>query len=1299
MGRGPNPFDTSPRVFISYARSDGEDAAKALRTRLEQDHPQVTLWLDRARMVAGVGWWKQITEALDSVEILIMMLTPGAMRSEVAAKEWQYARQQGVRVCPVTQDAAALSFDSLPGWMRKSHCYDLSREWETFVSYLYSTGKNNRVPFMAPDLPDQCVERPAEFHALLARLLDNSGENALAVTTALHGAGGFGKTTFASMLCHHENIISAFDDGILWVTLGETPNIQGELTKLYAALTGERPPFIDIDDASIQLATRLDQKSCLIVIDDVWDPNHLKPFARGGLQCARLITTRQLSVVTESGVTRTLIDRMTADEALQLLVARIPAPPGSPAALHALSERLGHWPLLLKLAGSQLRERMERGDSLEGALTYLRRAMDKRGVVAFDRAGRTSRSDAVASTVAASLERFSADEQLRCAELAIFRSDSAFPLSAASTLWNLDGFDSEALMLRFDDAALLEFDLKTASVRFHAVLRSYFEGLLDSAEELHARLADRWLRSRLTLPDIYAWTWIGWHLARGRQTERLKQLLLDFDWLKARLGMIPVQITLQDFERVEDSLDIKVVRDALLLASDGLSFDPGQLRVQLSGRIDRGHSEAIDQLLDHADRSEPKPRLHLTETSLTHPGGALTGILKAHTGAVEALAIAPTGRWMVSGSRDWTLRLWDLETNSVVRTFEGHQGTIHAVAFSPDGQTILSGSEDRTLRLWDVATGNMLGLFRGHTLGVRGVVTTGDGKLAYSASEDGTVREWNLATRQMRTLFKGRSHQLGPLAVTAGARHLIFGAGDWTIRVMELAGDGPTRTLEGHEGVVRSLALAADGSALISGGDDAVVRIWRLDIGKTLLELRGHSGAVEAVAFAAGGTRAISGSQDRTLCVWNLETGGALCVLKGHSGFVRAIVTSPVTGRVLSGSTDRTIRHWNIESTSVDKLNAGHSEAVSRLAISSDGSRAISASAGSDLLVWNTAEEIAAGSQATGSAAMSAHFSSRPLSGHTGRIQAMELTVDGGLGVTASRDRTLRVWDLHRALATQVLRGHTREILDLQISADGGRVVSLSRDHTVRVWDMRTGRAVRALVSHDNERGRASLGAGAGSGSSALIAELETGPVVDVSGKPMPHDLSIALSPDGDRVALGSQGNVCVWDVRSGKTQDQELGDFDLVVIEFGPGSPGSERILMGSLFGPLLLWNPGRDPVMLEGHSGRVLDVVVTPDGQKAVSAASDDTILIWDLNSGRQIRQLQGSTGHADSVAIARNCTLAYAIYGHTLVAYDLSAGARLGSLSLDHQITAISVTPAGTPLAVGDLSGRVHFLSLQR
>jgi len=491
---------------------------------------------------------------------------------------------------------------------------------------------------------------------------------------------------------------------------------------------------------------------------------------------------------------------------------------------------------------------------------------------------------------------------------------------------------------------------------------------------------------------------------------------------------------------------------------------------------------------------------------------------------------------------------------------------------------------------------------------------------------------------------------------------------------MDLENGLATRTLEGHTGIVRSLALAPDGSTLTSGGDDGVVRVWALDTGKTRLELRGHGGAVEAVVIAQNGKRAISGSRDRTLYVWDLETGEALQILQGHSGFVRAIAISSPRGRVVSGSTDKTIRYWNISSGSVDRSVDGHADAVSRLAISSSGDCALSGSGGSDLLVWGADEKGAL--RVTGR-----------LEGHTDRIHAIRLTASGDVAVTGSRDRTLRIWDVKRRTTTHVLKGHAREVLDLQISADGRRVVSLSRDRTVRVWDIQTGRAIRALVSQDNERALASLSAG-----NAIIAELETGPILDVSARPIPRDPTVALSPEGNYVVLGSQGNACVWNLETGATRDQELGDLDIVAIEFGP-----ERIVLGSLFGPLLFWQFEADPRLVEGHSGRILDIVVTPDGRSVVSAASDDSIRIWDFDSSRQKRQLQGCVGRADAVAIAPYGTRAFSIYGHTLVAYDLTAGARVGSLSFDHQITTLSLSGTGTRLAIGDLSGRVHFVEL--
>ena len=159
----------------------------------------------------------------------------------------------------------------MPRWMSKVHCYDLDIEWDKFVNHLKSPGRAARVPFMAPDLPRGFVQRPREFDALRALLLEGNRKDPVAITTSLIGAGGFGKTTLAAALCRDDDVITAFDDGILWITLGETPDVLGGLTNLYSALTEDKDHgFRNAEQASQRLAARLKDRNALLVIDDVW---------------------------------------------------------------------------------------------------------------------------------------------------------------------------------------------------------------------------------------------------------------------------------------------------------------------------------------------------------------------------------------------------------------------------------------------------------------------------------------------------------------------------------------------------------------------------------------------------------------------------------------------------------------------------------------------------------------------------------------------------------------------------------------------------------------------------------------------------------------------------------------------------------------------------------------------------------------------------------------------------------------------------------------------------------------------
>jgi WD40 repeat protein len=135
---------------------------------------------------------------------------------------------------------------------------------------------------------------------------------------------------------------------------------------------------------------------------------------------------------------------------------------------------------------------------------------------------------------------------------------------------------------------------------------------------------------------------------------------------------------------------------------------------------------------------------HATEVRLWDAATARSVALKGHTAQVTCAAFSRDSRVAATGSKDKTVRLWDLSSRSEIRTLEGHRGPVTAVAVSPDGKRVLSGGEDLTVRLWDWRTGQSLAVFKGHQGRIHDVAFAPHGLAAASASEDGTVRVWSL---------------------------------------------------------------------------------------------------------------------------------------------------------------------------------------------------------------------------------------------------------------------------------------------------------------------------------------------------------------------------------------------------------------------------------------------------------------------------------------------------------------------------------------------------------------------------
>jgi hypothetical protein len=563
----PEPDAPSqPRIFISYARADGRAFADVVRANLKARGLEP--WQDLVAMQSG-DWRAQIWNAIEQAEHLVLVPTRGAIGSAVVEEEWHHARKSGKEVSPVLADPS-LDYVDLPAWMRADHIYkfdvlsptlDTAHDFTRLLDVLKGPSLQRRMPTIARTAGARFVPRPKEMDALRELLLD-SQNHAVGVTTAFAGSGGMGKTTLALTLAQDPKVQLAFHHGQILVELGQTPNLLQALAGATTALTGKPSMVGDVNAAAHELAEAIGKRRILMVIDDVWDRAHLAPFLQGGENCARLITTRDESVLPRGTQGKGIlhVDEMSPEQAVALIGADLPADqlPAAKADLLAFANELGRCALLLELANAVLFSLHQDRFPVVDALADARLRFAKAGVVAFDIRNASAREDAYSRTIEASLSLLTGDDKARFLELAIFPEDTDVPWSVIGAMWAVTGgLSSEQaneLLSRLTRKSLLkrpEQKDASAAARLHDVVRQYlldqFRGEPERLATLNGTLVDA-LTAATDARAVgrYYLARLPWHMHAAERRQMLDTLLLNPAWMQAKLTGLKSPLPLVD---------------------------------------------------------------------------------------------------------------------------------------------------------------------------------------------------------------------------------------------------------------------------------------------------------------------------------------------------------------------------------------------------------------------------------------------------------------------------------------------------------------------------------------------------------------------------------------------------------------------------------------------------------------------------------------------------------------------------------------------------------------------------------
>lgn len=589
---------------------------------------------------------------------------------------------------------------------------------------------------------------------------------------------------------------------------------------------------------------------------------------------------------------------------------------------------------------------------------------------------------------------------------------------------------------------------------------------------------------------------------------------------------------------------------------------------------------------------------------------------EGHSISISQIVVTSDSQRFVTASFDETLRVWDVNTCRTLWVLDGHTSWVTDVALTIDERKCVSAAQDCTLRIWELDTGICTGTLKGHTDYVTAVAMCTDGHTCASASKDGTVRLWNMDRgREINKIqvFKDVRTSSIIKVQTANSSCFVFATTENVIRIWNVATHHLSPELKGKiDGTIDASAISPNGSHFAVSTKSGLW-IWDINSGECI----GKCPSIfTALAITADGNKIIGGCNNHTLQIRSI-TNPKRCLMKiPLSDTAHQIIVMPDENRCMV--TTETI-------TQILNLYTGDAEGSfppfsGQVIITPDGRRCIYGSCA--LEIWNleTCTRICGADK-------SESF-----------ISAVAITPDGQWCISASSDGLVRLWDIRRGRLIRFLETPVRYIIKaLAITPDGRQCIGISDRGTTQTWDIKSGALIEsrelgklwfysASITSD---GRWCVGCTLNFKTLDQIFLWDL-TLCKISRRLPPRYFlctAMELIADGNHLILVDNkeeiGTVYKIDLQSGKEipfhwkpkngKMRRDGQVNSIAA-----TPDGNCIILGT-FENIAIWHEGdsKAHLILASRGKMINAVAVTPDGRRCISA-SGGTLRIWDTDTG---------------------------------------------------------------------------------
>ena len=331
------------------------------------------------------------------------------------------------------------------------------------------------------------------------------------------------------------------------------------------------------------------------------------------------------------------------------------------------------------------------------------------------------------------------------------------------------------------------------------------------------------------------------------------------------------------------------------------TFDRARRRL-LNQRAQRDDNEAIHALNEAASSTFAKLRQL-----------ALGQSQAADSRPVASVRSAPSLNLVATGGWSGTVKVWDAEKCTEVRSWKAHGDRCTGVSWAPDSSYIATCGADSEAAVWSLDKDEPLCRLRGHRARLGGVAVHPFGKHVATTSFDHTWRLWDVTTAQELQLQDGHGSEVYGLAWHCDGSLVSTGDFNGLIAVWDVRSGKRAHTFQGHSGKVLCLDWHRDGFHLASGSDDHTARAWDLRRKCEAYTLPAHSALIADVRWApSSGEALITGAFDGSCRVWRHRDWALLNDLSAHDGKCMSCDFGPNLddGVLVTAGYDRTFKLW-----------------------------------------------------------------------------------------------------------------------------------------------------------------------------------------------------------------------------------------------------------------------------------------------------------------------------------------------------------------------------------------------------